>query len=115
MTPVTVPELIRITSDVTGVPVSTITSPTRTDASFRPRVIISRVGRNVLRKSYPKIGRALKRDHTTIVHAAGRFDELHAEDDEFAIQYAEVIKRVQDRVHAKTMQVSEYIDRSALV
>jgi hypothetical protein len=71
---------------VTGLTVADITGPTRTKLYLRPRRLAAMLAR-VAGWSYPTIGKALRRDHSTAIHACERGAEMLASDPLFGRMY----------------------------
>ena len=58
-----------------------MSSPRRARAVARPRQIAMYLSKQLTSKSLPEIGRTFGgRDHTTVMHAVNRIDELSIED-----------------------------------
>ena len=58
-----------------------MSSPRRARAVARPRQIAMYLSKQLTSKSLPEIGRTFGgRDHTTVMHAVSRIDELSIED-----------------------------------
>lgn len=73
-----------IVSAVTGVPFDAIRSTNRSRENVRARQITIYLARTVRHLSYPTIGRAFKRDHTTCMYAVKKVEALMAADPDFA-------------------------------
>ena len=62
-----------------------MSSNRRTQTIARPRQIAMYLSKMLTTKSYPEIGNSFGgRDHTTVMHAVKRVEELMARDQEFA-------------------------------
>lgn len=56
--------------------------------SFRARAAACLLAREMTGKSYPQVGRSLgHRDHTTIMHAEERAEQMRRDDPDFAVRY----------------------------
>ena len=64
--------VIKITSDVTGVPVADLVSKRRLNSDERHVAMYLAV--RLLGCSYPEVGRAFGRDHTTVMYACKKID-----------------------------------------
>lgn len=72
-----------------GVPVLDLVSQRRTQPAVRVRQIAMWLCRHTTQHSYPPIGRAFgDRDHTTVMHAIRRVDEIAARDPDVAAELA---------------------------
>lgn len=73
-----------IVAGITGVPFDDIRSPSRVRRIARARQIAIYLASTVRGLSYPAIGRAFNRDHTTCMHARRKVEQLMAADPDFA-------------------------------
>ena len=86
---VTMRDVERAVSQVTGVGTEMLHSPRRSKISTRPRQLAMYLMREFcLARSLPEIGRFFGRDHTTVMHAAERAKELLDQDPEFFAAHA---------------------------
>lgn len=77
-------DLLRWVSFNTGVPIAIITGKGRDRRGFRARMAVSWGARQLLGSSFPAIGRRLgDRDHSTIMNAVDRANELIESDPAF--------------------------------
>jgi hypothetical protein len=65
----TAKRIIKAVSEATGITISDILSPRRSNSVVRARHIAIYIIREYTRKSLPEIGRHTNRDHSTIIHA----------------------------------------------
>lgn len=65
--------VVKVTSEVTGVPVLELLSKRRTNATERHIAMYLSV--RLLGCSYPEVGRAFGRDHTTVMYAVKKLDK----------------------------------------
>lgn len=73
-----------IVAAVTGVTVDAIRGRNRSRANVRARQLTMYLAKTVRGLSYPAIGRAFHRDHTTCMHACKKVEALIAADPDFA-------------------------------
>jgi chromosomal replication initiator protein len=82
---VTVDEIQKITAEHFGLKQSDLISPGRARALARPRQAAMWLAKQFTTRSLPDIGRRFGgRDHTTVLHAVRRIDELRAADPQLA-------------------------------
>lgn len=84
-------DLVRImqaVGQVSGFTVRQIVGPHRRRPLVHARFIAIRLVMERHKVSYPRVGRIFgNRDHTSIMHAMKRFEELHKSDPEFRAMY----------------------------
>jgi len=91
---VTIDEIIRRVSEHYHVRVSDLLSPKRTRSIARPRQMAMYLAKRMTSRSLPEIGRRFGgRDHTTVIHAVKRIEELKSVDDHIA-EDAELLRRM---------------------
>lgn len=73
--------VIKKVSEATGVPVDDITGPRRHKHILRARNFAILTCRDYVGASLPAIGRVFNRDHTTVINAIRRMDEVMTLDD----------------------------------
>lgn len=84
----TIPDFLRIVADIAHVSVTDLRSARRAREVARPRQVAMWLARKYTPLSLPSIGRAIgNRDHTTVMHAARRVDEMLAEGHPFVTQW----------------------------
>jgi chromosomal replication initiator protein len=82
---VTVDEIQKVTSEHYGLKQADLISPGRARALARPRQAAMWLAKQLTTRSLPDIGRRFGgRDHTTVLHAVRRIDELRAADPQLA-------------------------------
>lgn len=82
---VTIEEIQRRVSEHFSIKLSDMHSPRRARAVARPRQIAMYLAKQLTTRSLPEIGRKFgKRDHTTVMHAVRRIEELREIDAAFA-------------------------------
>lgn len=82
---VTIDEIIRKVTDHFGVNLTDMLSARRTRSIARPRQMAMYLAKQLTSKSLPEIGRRFgKRDHTTVIHAVKKIEELKAVDSQMA-------------------------------
>lgn len=82
-------------SAIMGVSVESILSKDRHRKIAHARQAVAYTLRLVKGTSYPQIGRVLKRDHSTVMHAANVCGDRAARGGEFAGQLAQLVSEVQ--------------------
>jgi chromosomal replication initiator protein len=74
--------ILHVSAEFFGVPVSELTGRNRSARIALPRQIIMYLMREEIGASFPQIGQALNRDHTTVMHGIGRVaDDLDKDAD----------------------------------
>lgn len=91
---VTIDEIIRKVTDHYGVNLTDMLSARRTRSIARPRQVAMFLAKKLTSKSLPEIGRCFgKRDHTTVIHAVKKIEELQSIDSRIAND-VEVLRRM---------------------
>lgn len=91
---VTMDEIMRKTCDYYNVRMSDLLSPKRSRNIARPRQMAMWLAKHLTQRSYPEIGRRFgNRDHTTVIHAVRKIEELKAQDSQVA-EDAELLRRM---------------------
>lgn len=91
---VTMDEIMRKTCDYLNVRMSDMVSPKRSRNIARPRQIAMYLSKQLTSRSYPEIGRKFgNRDHTTVIHAVRKIEELKAQDSQVA-EDVELLRRM---------------------
>ena len=91
---VTIDEIIRKVTDHYGVNLTDMLSARRTRSIARPRQVAMYLSKKLTSKSLPEIGRRFgKRDHTTVIHAVKKIEELQSIDNQIA-KDIEVLRRI---------------------
>jgi len=91
---VTMDEIMRKTCDYYNVRMSDLLSPKRSRNIARPRQMAMWLSKMLTTRSYPEIGRRFgNRDHTTVMHAVRKIEELKAQDSQLA-EDAELLRRM---------------------
>ena len=82
---VTIDEIIRKVTDHYGVNLTDMLSARRTRSIARPRQVAMYLSKKLTSKSLPEIGRRFgKRDHTTVIQAVKKIEELQSIDNQIA-------------------------------
>jgi len=82
---VTVEEIIRKVADHYNIRMADLLGPRRSRAISRPRQVAMFLAKNLTTKSLPEIGRRFGgRDHTTVIHAVRKIEELRAIDSQIS-------------------------------
>ena len=91
---VTMDEIMRKTCDYYNVRMSDLLSPKRSRNIARPRQMAMYLAKHLTQRSYPEIGKRFGgRDHTTVIHAVRKIEELKAQDSQVA-EDAELLRRM---------------------
>lgn len=91
---VTIDEIIRKVSDHYNLRLSDMLSPRRARVVARPRQIAMFLSKTLTSKSLPEIGRRFGgRDHTTVIHAVRKIEELKSVDNQIA-EDVELLRRM---------------------
>ncbi len=91
---VTIDEIIRKVADHYNLRMTDILSPRRARSVARPRQVAMFLAKTLTTKSLPEIGRRFGgRDHTTVIHAVRRIEELRTHDNQIA-EDVELLRRM---------------------
>jgi len=91
---VTVEEIIRKVADHYNVRMADLLGPRRARAVSRPRQVAMFLSKNLTTKSLPEIGRRFGgRDHTTVIHAVRKIEELRTIDSQIS-EEVELLRRM---------------------
>jgi chromosomal replication initiator protein len=91
---VTIDEIIRKVADHYNLRMTDILSPRRARSVARPRQVAMFLAKRLTTKSLPEIGRRFGgRDHTTVIHAVRRIEELRTHDNQIA-EDVELLRRM---------------------
>jgi chromosomal replication initiator protein len=91
---VTMDEIMRKTCDYFNVRMSDMISPKRSRNIARPRQMAMYLAKHLTSRSYPEIGKRFgNRDHTTVIHAVRKIEELKGQDSQVA-EDAELLRRM---------------------
>ena len=91
---VTVEEIVRKVADHYNLKIAEIVGPRRTKTLARARQVAMYLAKKLTQRSLPDIGRRFGgRDHTTVIHAVRRIDELKATDSQIA-EDVEILRRI---------------------
>lgn len=85
-------------SEEFGVPLVTLLSDQRGNGVAVPRQAAMALSYRLARKSLPAIGRAMNRDHTTVLHGVRRHEERAAADPVLAARVAALSARLEERI-----------------
>ncbi len=92
----TIEDTIKAVADHYGLRVTDIRSKRRHRAVARPRQVAMFLARTLLDHSFPEIGRAFERDHSTVMSACRRIKSLMRTDSDLANQVKALRLRLQD-------------------
>jgi chromosomal replication initiator protein len=91
---VTIDEIMRKICDYYNVTMSDLLSPRRSRSIARPRQMAMYLAKNLTSRSYPEIGRRFgNRDHTTVMHAVRKIEDLKSQDSQFS-EDVELLRRM---------------------
>jgi chromosomal replication initiator protein len=91
---VTIDEIIRKVADHYNIRMTDILSPRRARSVARPRQVAMFLAKKLTTKSLPEIGRRFGgRDHTTVIHAVRKIEELRSVDNQIA-EDVELLRRM---------------------
>ena len=91
---VTIEEIIRKVADHYNLRMSDMISARRSRTIARPRQLAMFLAKNLTSKSLPEIGRRFGgRDHTTVIHAVKKIEELKNKDLQIA-EEVEILRRM---------------------
>lgn len=91
---VTIDEIIRKVADHYNIRMTDILSPRRARSIARPRQVAMFLAKRLTSKSLPEIGRRFGgRDHTTVIHAVKKIEELRSVDHQIA-EDVEMLRRM---------------------
>ena len=92
---ITVDEIQKVTADHFALKQADLLSERRTRAVARPRQIAMHLCKQLTTRSYPDIGRRFGgRDHTTVLHAVKKIDELMASDEQIARDVEALVRKL---------------------
>jgi chromosomal replication initiator protein len=92
---ITVDEIQKATAEHFSLKQADLLSERRTRAVTRPRQIAMHVCKQLTTRSYPDIGRRFGgRDHTTVIHAVRRIEELMATDEQIARDVEALVRKL---------------------
>ena len=77
---VTIENIKKIVAGYYNIRITDLSSPRRTRSLARPRQIAMALAKELTQHSYPEIGEAFGKDHTTVLHACRKVVELKNED-----------------------------------
>ena len=90
---VNIDSIQKMVAEYYRIPLRELTGHKRTRIYARPRQIAMALARELTGESYPDIGAAFEgRDHTTVIHACDKVDELRKLDKEVAEDYHNLIR-----------------------
>jgi chromosomal replication initiator protein len=92
----TVRRIIDAVAAETGVGAKEIMSDRRARRIARPRFAACWLARHLTSQSLPQIGRTIGRDHTTIMHALDRAEELRRDDPNFEAMTNRLLARLRE-------------------
>jgi chromosomal replication initiator protein len=72
--------------------IADLSSGRRTRTIARPRQIAMALAKELTQHSYPEIGEAFEKDHTTVLHACRKIDELRVEEERVREDYENLLR-----------------------
>jgi hypothetical protein len=94
-----------IVSNYYGLTIADLRDPSHVPTLVRPRQVFCYVCRHIAKQSYPRIGRLINRDHSTIVHACNKIEELIKTDEALATDVGLIASRYRKRRQARYMEI----------
>jgi chromosomal replication initiator protein len=91
---VTLENIKRTVATYYNIRLADLTSARRTRTLARPRQIAMSLAKELTRHSYPEIGDAFGKDHTTVLHAYRKIAELRLEDDRLKEDYENLMRQL---------------------
>ena len=92
---ITVDKIQNVVSNYFNIPLNEMLSQRRSRPLARPRQIAMFLSKKMTARSLPEIGRRFaNRDHTTVIHAVKKIDELMKKDNEIKQSVAEIKKKI---------------------
>ena len=91
---VTLDNIKRTVAGYYNIRLADLTSVRRTRTLARPRQIAMALSKELTRHSYPEIGAAFGKDHTTVLHAVRKVAELCREDDRLKEDYENLLRQL---------------------
>lgn len=90
---VTIDNIIKTVADYYKIKVSDILSKRRSRSVARPRQMAMALAKELTNNSYPEIGNSFGgRDHTTVIHAVRKIEQLRADDHDITEDYKNLIR-----------------------
>ncbi|MFX7914601.1 helix-turn-helix domain-containing protein, partial [Acinetobacter baumannii] len=71
--------------------ITDLSSGRRTRTLARPRQIAMALAKELTQHSYPEIGEAFEKDHTTVLHACRKVEQLRGEDERVREDYENLL------------------------
>lgn len=91
---VTLENIKRTVAAYYNIRLADLNSVRRTRTLARPRQIAMSIAKELTRHSYPEIGAAFGKDHTTVLHACRKVAELRREDDRLKEDYENLLRQL---------------------
>lgn len=88
--------IFEVTAEVCGVTVADMKGARRSSDLVKARALACIVARDHTGKSFPQIGAALRRDHTTAIHAVAKAEKMLATNAEWVRARAQIERRLAD-------------------
>lgn len=104
-----VSDVLKAVSIYTGIPIGSLISQRRTKKLVRARWSAFFIARNMSQASYPQIGKAFRKDHTTVLYGCDQMDELVKSDIDLKAHIAamqSLTEKIRDERLSKKIQVA---------
>ncbi|MGQ0619727.1 MAG: chromosomal replication initiator protein DnaA [Panacagrimonas sp.] len=91
---VTIDNIMSTVAKYYNIPVKDLRSPRRSRMLARPRQVAMALARELTEHSYPDIGEAFEKDHTTVLHASRKIEELRQTDLRIREDYENLMRQL---------------------
>jgi chromosomal replication initiator protein len=91
---VTLENIKRTVASYYNIRLSDLSSPRRTRMLARPRQVAMSLAKELTQHSYPEIGQAFGKDHTTVLHACRKVAELRSRDERLHEDYENLLRQL---------------------
>lgn len=91
---VTIDNIMSTVAKYYNIPVKDLRSPRRSRMLARPRQVAMALARELTEHSYPDIGEAFEKDHTTVLHASRKIEELRQTDLRIREDYENLLRQL---------------------
>jgi len=92
-TPITIENIQKTVAEYYKIRLADLSSKSRSRSVARPRQLAMALSKELTSKSLPEIGKAFGgRDHTTVLHACRKIEELRESDDTIREDYSNLMR-----------------------
>jgi chromosomal replication initiator protein len=91
---VTIDNIMSTVAKYYNIPLKDLRSPRRSRMLARPRQVAMALARELTEHSYPDIGEAFEKDHTTVLHASRKIEELRQTDLRIREDYENLLRQL---------------------